>query len=143
MGLFDWWKRRARAQAPLPAPIAPPPAVPVPVPAPEPEGRWQTGVEADRLWVRDPEGGRRAAALDALMAIAIETSDAGPDGRGAWWLFYGPDEDVAFTLPLGARGEGTMVERIAALPDFRHDTYANAIRSTDIDTFVIWQRPLD
>lgn len=139
MGLFDWWKRRARAQAPLPAPIAPPPAVA----EPEPEGRWQTGVEADRLWVRDPEGGRRAAALDALMAIAIETSDAGPDGRGAWWLFYGPDEDVAFTLPLGARGEGTMVERIATLPDFRHDAYANAIRSTDIDTFVIWQRPLD
>ncbi|NIJ64173.1 hypothetical protein FHR20_001104 [Sphingomonas leidyi] len=141
MGLFDWLKRRARAQAPMPAPIA----LPAPAAAPEmePEGLWQTGVEADRLWVRAPEGDRQAVTLEALAAVAIETSDTGPDGRGAWWLFYGPDEDVAFTLPLGARGEGAMVERIAALPGFRHDAYATAIRSAGIDTFVIWQRPFD
>lgn len=125
----------------MPAPSVPPP--PVALPERERESLWQTGVEADRLWVRDPEGERQAVTLDALGAVAIETSDAGPDGRGAWWLFYGPDEDVAFTLPLGARGEGAMVERIAALPGFRHDAYATAIRSADIDTFVIWQRPFD
>ncbi|NWO67821.1 hypothetical protein GY966_23370, partial [Escherichia coli] len=50
---------------------------------------------------------------------------------------------IAFTLPLGARGEGAMVERVAALPGFRHDIYAAAVRSTDIDTYVIWQRPFD
>ncbi|WP_137862126.1 MULTISPECIES: hypothetical protein [unclassified Sphingomonas] len=140
MGLFDWLKRRAKAPVPAPAPAEAPATAPA---MPEPEGRWRTGVEADELWAVDPEGNRRAAAVEELGAIAIETSDTGPDGRSAWWLFYGPDEDIAFTLPLGARGEGAMVERVAALPGFRHDIYAAAVRSTDIDTYVIWQRPFD
>jgi len=139
MGLFDWFKRRSKAPVAAPAPLEPPaPALPA-----EPESLWQTGVDADLLWTIDPEGKCRATPVDDLMAVAIEASDGGPDGRSAWWLFYGADEDVAFTLPLGAKGEGTMVERIAALPDFRHDMYAAAIRSTDVDTFVIWQRPFD
>lgn len=137
MGLFDWFKRRAKPPAPAPAEL------PAPVAAPDSESRWRTGVEGDSIWMLDPEGNRRAAAVSQLVAIAIEASDGGPYGRSAWWLFYGPDEDVAFTLPLGASGEGAMVERIAALPDFRHDMYAAALRSADIDTFVIWQRPFD
>lgn len=140
MGLLSWFKRRTAA--PVAAPVAAPAPAPAPVPS-EPESLWQTGADADSIWVTNPEGTRRTAALDALVAVAIETSDVGPDGRGAWWLFYGPDEDVAFTLPFGARGEGGMVERIAALPDFRHEMYAAAIRSSDVETYVIWQRPFD
>ncbi|MEP9357151.1 hypothetical protein [Sphingomonas sp. KR3-1] len=141
MGLFDWLKRRAKA--PVPAPAAPPAPVAVAVAAPEPESFWQTGIDGGALWTANPQGNRHAVPLDLLGAIAIETSDTGSDGRSAWWLFYGPDEDVAFSLPLGARGEGGMVEGIAALPGFRHDMYAAAIRSTDIETFVVWQRPFD
>ncbi|MDG2532534.1 hypothetical protein P6144_02650 [Sphingomonas sp. HITSZ_GF] len=139
MGLFDWLTRRRKASVPAPAPAEPP----APASEPDLEGQWRTGVEADTVWSIDPDGTRRAAPIDALAAIAIETSDYGPDGRGAWWLFYGLDEDIAFTLPLGARGEGGMVEHLAALPGFRHHTYAAAVRSPEVDTFVIWQRQLD
>lgn len=138
MGLFNWLKRLAKAPAPAPAqaPCAPPST-------PEPESRWHTGCEGDTLWITDPAGQRRTLPLSQLHAVAIETNDGGPLGTDFWWLFYGPEEDVAFTLPGGAAGEGGMVERIAALPDFHHDMYAAAIRSTDVDTFVIWQRPFD
>lgn len=139
MGLFDWFRRLSKAPVAAPVPAEPP----APIAPPEPESQWQAGVEAGSLWMIDPQGNRHSAAVDELMAVAIKASDSGPDGRSAWWLFYGPDEDVAFTLPLGARGEGVMVERIAAMPDFRHDMYAAAIRSTDIDTYVVWQRPFD
>lgn len=139
MGLFDWLKRRRQTSAPAPVAAEPP----APALSPDPEGRWRTGVEADSLWSVDPDGTRRTVPMAALAAIAIETSDYGPDGRGAWWLFYGQDEDIAFTLPLGARGEGGMVEHFAALPGFRHHVYAAAVRSPEVDTFVIWQRPLD
>lgn len=140
MGLFDWLTRRRKAPVPAPAPAAPPaPAAD----GPDPEGLWRAGVEANSVWAVDPDGNRRAAPLASLSAIAIETSDYGPDGRGAWWLFYGLDEDIAFTLPIGARGEGGMVEHIAALPGFRHHAYAAAVRSPEVDTFVIWQRPFD
>lgn len=141
MGLFDWLKRRF--QAPAPVSVSVPAEAPAPAIEPDLEGQWRTGVEADSLWSIDPEGNRRAAPMEAMGAIAIETSDYGPDGRGAWWLFYGLDEDIAFTLPLGARGEGAMVEHIAALPGFRHHVYATAIRSPEVDTFVIWQRAFD
>lgn len=136
MGLFDWLTRRRKAPAPVVAAAEPPPAM-------ELEGQWHTGVDAGTLWSVDPDGKRRTAPMDGLGAIAIETSDYGPDGRGAWWLFYGLDEDIAFTLPLGARGEGGMVEHFAALPGFRHHAYAAAVRSPEVDTFVIWQRPFD
>lgn len=139
MGLFNWLKRFAKAPAPVAAPAIPAP----PPPAPEPETGWHTGCEGDTLWALDPEGKRHALPLPHLHAVAIETSDTGALGNSFWWLFYGPDEDVAFTLPGGARGEGAMAERIAALPDFHHDMYAAAIRSTDVDTFVVWQRPFD
>ncbi|NYT39680.1 hypothetical protein HZY97_02835 [Sphingomonas sp. R-74633] len=139
MGLFDWLKRRRPAPAPLSVPAEPP----APIAEPEFEGQWRAGADIDSLWSIDPEGNRRATVIDALGAIAIETSDYGPDGRGAWWLFYGLDEDIAFTVPLGARGEGAMVKRIAELPGFRHHAYAAAVRSPEVDTFVVWQRPFD
>jgi hypothetical protein len=134
MGFFDWFKRRPRPAAAMPAPT---PAVA------EPESGWRVGCEGDLLWAIDPQGNRREVAVSQLSGIAIETNDSGPAGMDFWWLFYGPEEDVAFALPLGAHGEGPMVDRIAALPGFRHDAYATAIRSTDIETYVIWQRPFD
>jgi len=143
MGLFDWFKRRTRPANALPTPVqASIPRV-AEVAILEPENRWKVGVEADTLWAIDPEGKRREVAVSELSGIAIETSDSGPAGIDFWWLFYGADEDVAFVLPLGASGEGAMVDRVAALPGFRHDAYASAIRSTDVETFVIWQRPFD
>lgn len=137
MGLFDWLTRRRKAPAPLAA------TAPAPAAISEPDSPWHAGIDGGTLWMVGPDGNRRATALDELTAIAIETSDYGPDGRGAWWLFYGMDEDIAFTLPTGARGEGAMVEHIAALPGFRHHAYAAAVRSPEVDTFVIWQRPFD
>jgi len=144
MGFFDWLKRRVRPVVSMPEPVpAMAEAPPASAPALEPESRWRVGCEDDLLWAIDPEGKRREVAVSQLSGIAVETNESGPVGLDFWWLFYGPDEDVAFVLPLGASGEGAMVDRIAALPGFRHDAYATAIRSTDIETHVIWQRPYD
>lgn len=142
MGWFDWFRRRPRRDV-ASAPMA---AAPVPAesaaPA-SPEGLWRVGIDADLLWAIDPNERRASVEIPRLTGVAIETNDSGPVGTDLWWLFYGPDEDVACAFPLGAAGEGPVVERIAALPGFRHDAYAAAIRSTDIDTFVIWQPALD
>ncbi len=142
MSLFNWLKRLVQAPtpAPVPAPASTPPVETAPAAT---DSGWHTGCEGDTLWVLSPEGKRHALPLSHLHAVAIETSDNGALGNAFWWLFYGPDEDVAFTLPGGANGEGGMAERLAALPDFHHDMYAAAIRSTEADTFVIWQRPFD
>ncbi|QIG81919.1 hypothetical protein G5C33_11820 [Sphingosinithalassobacter tenebrarum] len=92
--------------------------------------------------MRHPKGDRHQVQLSQLHGIAIETNDSGPWGQDFWWLIYGPDEDLAFAFPEGATGETEVIERLRALPGFRDDAFGDAIRSTDIDTFVVWQRPL-
>lgn len=141
MGLFDWFKRWRRAPAPVAEPVA---EAPAPVAAElEPEPLWRIGCDGDTLWMSDPQGARKTLPLAELIGVAIEGSDGGPTGLDYWWLFYGADEDLAFAAPLGSAGEAALVDRLATLPGFRHDRYAAARDSQDIDTFVLWQRPFD
>ncbi len=135
MGFFDWFKRRVQP----PAEAAPPPAPEVL----EPDTPWRVGCGDDDVWMIDPEGVRRSVAFADLFAIAIEASDTGTAGLDVWWLFYGEDEDLAFSAPLGASGQGAMIARLSTLPGFRHDRLAEATESSDVDTFVLWQRPFD
>jgi hypothetical protein len=144
MALFDWLRRlvaRPSASAPL-APLSPAPA-PLPEPAIEPDTGWRLLGEGDAIVVLDPDANRRAVAISSLTAIAIEVTDDGEGSAEPWWVFYGPDEDVVFAAPMGAAGEQAMVDRIATLPGYRADLQAAAAESQDIDTFVVWQRPLD
>lgn len=88
----------------------------------------------------DEAGETRAVAKADLSGVAIETNDSGPWGADVWWLLFGAGDGLACASPMGATGEDSAVNHLAALPGFDHGEMVKAMTSTDNALFPVWRK---
>ena len=89
--------------------------------------------------VRGPNGASSAIAWADVTRIVIATNDRGPWEPDVWWVLEGAGTGVSY--PMGAGGEDVAMREIGRRFDgFDHTAVIDAMGSTDIATFVCWQR---
>lgn len=109
-------------------------------PPPAPETEWAVSLDGERIGVGNASGLRQSVAKAELSAVIVATEDGGPAGIGLRWLLFGPDGALACAVPAGAAGEADLIGFVSALPGFRHDRLAQALRSTAKAMFPLWRK---
>jgi hypothetical protein len=85
-----------------------------------------------------PDGRREAVGWENLLAIHIETTDAGPIEEDTFWVLRGGRGTCR--VPHSADANGVLLERLQQLPGFNNEAVIAAMSSTDCATFACWQR---
>ena len=88
----------------------------------------------------DPLGKQVKMAWADLQAVIIETNDSGRFGSDVVWRLKGSAHDCV--IPLGASGEGDLLDRLLQLTGFDNEMFMRAMQSRSIREFVCWRKPL-
>jgi hypothetical protein len=83
-------------------------------------------------------GTRAAIAWDTLVRIEIVTTDQGPFQEDVFWFFVDADGS-ACSLP-GAEVDGSVLERVSALPGVHYEAVIQAMGSCEDAQFLVWSR---
>ena len=97
-------------------------------------------IEFDDGGVRRLEGAAvvEAVTWDALRAVEIRTTAAGPRDEDLFWLLHGPDES-GVVVPSGLMPDG-LLERLQELPGFDNEAVIASMASVSEAVFPCWSR---
>jgi hypothetical protein len=101
----------------------------------QPEESYVVSVAGDEVRCTRPNGSVQAVSLQRLRDVHVETNDSGPWGVDVWFVLR-DDLDQQCAFPLGATGEGVVLDRLHQLPGFQLD----GMNSTANARFLCWQR---
>ena len=106
------------------------------------EQRFRVVTTTETLSLKYPDGREEVVAWDAIAAVRIRTTDAGPRADDVWWHFDRLDGGPTLEVPNGATGVAELVSMIGAVLDgFDHDAIVAAMASTERADFPAWVRP--
>ena len=105
-----------------------------------PEAAFRVHFHDDVFTCRDPEGIERSLPMKQLVGVVIETNDLGPFAPDVHWLLLS-DQNEHLVFPMGASGEGAVLEVLQNLPGFDNEAMIQAMSSTDNQRFLCWRRP--
>ena len=96
-------------------------------------------VTFDEELIRCEAGGKTMELRwDALMGVAIETTDQGPFVDDVFFILAGENDSVV--CPSEAKGGQELLTRLQQLPDFNNEAVIAAMGSTSNQTFVCWDK---
>jgi len=75
---------------------------------------------------------------DALIGVAIETTDQGPFIDDMFYILAGENDTVV--CPSEAKGAQGLLTRLQQLPDFNNEAVIAAMTSTSNQTFICWDK---
>jgi len=86
------------------------------------------------------EAGGEAIELrwDALIGIAIETTDQGPFVEDVFYILAG--ENNTIICPSEAKGSQELLTRLQQLHNFDNEAVIAAMTSTSNQTFICWEK---
>lgn len=105
-----------------------------------PENLWRVRLTDHAVQVRDPKGSVAILKIADLSAVTVDTNDTGPWGADVWWALRDTKARVGGAFRQGATGEQTVIDHLQSLPGFDFGQLGEAMRSTDVASFVVWQR---
>ncbi len=85
-----------------------------------------------------PDGRTESVRWDELVAVAIETSDAGPFGDDVAWILAGTA--AGCLIPSETPGMDALLIRLQQLPGFDNEAVIAAMGCTTNATFPCWRR---
>jgi hypothetical protein len=94
-------------------------------------------IDERRIVYLGPEYGGLAD-LDALSAVQIVTTGAGPSAPDVFWVLHHADGPPV-VIPASAEGAGGLLDAFAALPGFSYERVIEAMGSTEDAAFTIWR----
>jgi len=107
-----------------------------------PAGKGGVGVvEVDERQITyfGPQSGG-AVSIESLVRVEIHTRPKGLFGPNLHWEFT-CDGEPSLIVPGGARGVEALFDALSALPGADYSKAAEAARSEQNETFVIWNKP--
>lgn len=104
----------------------------------ETPGPGVVGVEEGRISYFGPFGGG-VMAIDALVGVAIRTTDAGPFAEDIFWELT-DETGVQVLIPTGAENAAALLDVLEVLPGFKTMAVVHAMGSTENARFQIWRR---
>lgn len=103
-----------------------------------PESAWVVTLSDEGVSCTRPNGLVEMVEWNDLKAVVIVTTDEGPFAIDVMWLLVGNTSGCM--VPLGATGEGKLIEKLQALPGFNNEVMIEAMSSTTNRKFVCWEK---
>lgn len=94
--------------------------------------------EGGLIHIEWPEKPAQVVAMDALIGVAVETTDQGPFVEDVWW-HLATSETVA-TYPSEATGAGELLSQLQLLPNFNNERLIQAMSSAQNNMFILWDK---
>jgi hypothetical protein len=101
-----------------------------------PENAFVVSIDAEEIVCRPPGAPEQRLRLPDLTAILFVTGE-GPWDQD-WWLLQGGLDSPDLGFPLGATGEGDVLDRLKQLPGFE----IKGMNSVAPDRFLCWKAPV-
>jgi hypothetical protein len=102
------------------------------------EKAWNISYSNNEFRLTSPDHSISSIRKEDLKSVTIETDDTGPSGGDVLWYLSGDDHTLVF--PLGASGEKDLLNELQKLDGFNYQKLIKAMESTDIETFILWQK---
>ena len=104
-----------------------------------PECYYIVQVDDRQVSCTNPEGQVESVEWSDLQKVEIVTTDTGPALPDVFILLHG--SNTGCVIPQGATGEQALVESLFRLPGFNYQEMIDAMRSTDNQRFLCWEKP--
>jgi hypothetical protein len=76
---------------------------------------------------------------DDLVKVEIMTTDQGPMFDDVFWVLYGRN-NTGCVIPMGAKGERKLIDRLQKLPSFDNEAMIAAMSSANNARFLCWEK---
>ncbi|MBX7492001.1 hypothetical protein K3163_02120 [Qipengyuania sp. 1NDW9] len=108
---------------------------------PHPLENWSVEIAEDHITTSDGQGEVHQLPLADLEEVVIATDDSGPWGADVVYLLYSMEKEPVGLFPIEAQGTQEFVEWLSQRDGYNDQQLRNAMRSTQIARFLIYQRP--
>jgi hypothetical protein len=102
---------------------------------------WTVTVVDGVIAINDGQGTERTVLVRELRRVVVATDDSGPWGEDVVFLLYSEATEPTGIFPLEANGVQDFVAWLKALPGYHDRELANAMSSTKVARFVIYEAP--
>jgi len=103
------------------------------------EERYLVIMEEDRISCLHPEKPDESILWREISEVVIVTTNKGPYEPYIWILLVA-ENGQGCVFPLGAKNSRIAIEKILGFPGLNLAVWANALKSTGNDRFVVWKR---
>jgi hypothetical protein len=103
-----------------------------------PESLYVVRANDEAVSCTDPQGRLEMVMWNDLQRVEIQTNALGPVLPDLFWVLIGNKSSCQ--MPLGAKGEEAITERVFALPGVDRAAFGRAMCSTSDGVFVIWEK---
>jgi len=102
------------------------------------ESDYQVIVSDDKISCIYPNGKIQTVHWSSLKSVVIRTSEKGPWHTDVFWVLKDHEGKSQCIIPLGAKGETHLLDRLQTLPAFDDEAFIEAMGSTRNKKFICW-----
>ena len=103
------------------------------------ESDYLVEVNDEHVSCQYPDGEKHVICWPDLQSVVIRTNDRGPFRTDIFWVLKDKSEHSECVIPLGARGEAHLLDRLQALPEFDDEAFIEAMESDRSKKFTCWR----
>ncbi len=107
----------------------------------DPPSPWRVEIVDGAILTTDGRSPPRRLALADLRQVVVATDDSGPWGDDVVFLLHDASTDPVGVFPLEAQGAQAFAAWLETLPGYSDGEMVEAMRSTRVARFVVYQRP--